>query len=189
MKILREVKCDERLPKKVPEWYISKDVDGVLDSRELDCNSKWLNSNDIPIDDIIFWYEEVDLELKSEEILHSNARISRDPYFKANAKFRTSEQNINLFEKYHKALEAAELEIAELKAKYINKHNLVTRLIKDKSELIFNRDKKLNDVIEKFEDSKESNYIEALENLYFSNLEFSKYEIVKALRVAAGINK
>lgn len=132
MEILRKVKCSERLPednvsvlfeefiesktkgKGYIKQYIGLILDNVIYVSDNDGNTyEWV------FDDIeeMCWYEPIEIELNSEEILPKDSRLSRDRVKEINKICNTPLNSITYqLLQYHKALEAAELEIAELKS-------------------------------------------------------------------------
>ena len=107
MKILREVKCSERLPEK-EEWYFTISNLNNHSHCIFTKDKEWITDNGVDSTNIVkYWYEPITIELKSEEILPLSERFS---------KIRMEDMPENsLYYKYHKALEAAELEIVNLK--------------------------------------------------------------------------
>lgn len=181
MKILRKVKCSDRLPDKEgiyhginkegkPNVFIyNKDVENII------------------IDRVKYWYEEVDLELKSEEILPENYRLTKKIIESLEHNCKTM-LNFEYKQKllYYKALEVAELEIVELKvSKSVVKDN--KKYIENTVLKKFTEDNKRLSKGAKERYEKAYNYYE--ENVFDKSIQGSLYytEIDKALKIAAGL--
>lgn len=111
MEILRKVKCSERLPENNIPVYLQY---GVCHGVYYRYENQWVKQNTQNKERLSvleypecnnYWYEPIDIELKSEEILPINKRFwyTKLCDLSLNDKYEYVEQ-------YHKALEAAELE-------------------------------------------------------------------------------
>ena len=127
MEILRKVKVGERLPE--DNSYVYCDCIEDEDKKLTFTDGKWrdLSGNHYTVE---YWYEPVEVELKSTNILPLEDRtILKFQVYKS-----TQENLFELLNKYHKALEAAELELISVKDK-ISKLEAATDLLYTEEDL------------------------------------------------------
>lgn len=147
MEILRKVSCKDRLPNEEGVYHVisvprygsphqSKDrgyFNGKIFKPEYGYR-------------IEYWYEPITIELKSEEILPNRCRI-KDAY----AELDPITDFCGIINLYNTALEAAELEIAELKASKSairsNKRHLENTVLKEFSDRIEQQTKLISELI------------------------------------------
>lgn len=169
MKVLKKIKISDRLPKKNGNYYTDQGelyFDGIA--------WKDMYGTYQELDRPLFWYEPIEINLKSEEMLPEDVQ--------------------NYINKLKKALETAENEIAELK---ISK-SYIRNSKKKQVDIILDACSKLK--IKMKEDNK-NRYDKAINYLKNHDLSdelsilhegkgsyYNLKEVMKALKIAAGIN-
>lgn len=114
MKIYREVKCSDRLPKVTGVYHTNLGTYQFRESIGKFCEHIDLESNsgyakEIYHPNVIYWLEVVDVELDSEDILPVEDRIVNHPNWEATFLEDNGQGQLYTIENYHKTLEAAEL--------------------------------------------------------------------------------